>query len=201
MIQGLRARQKIIKRLFDLFFSFIGLVFLFLPILMLIIISTISTRKFGLYWQERVGYQGKGFNIFKVRTMKADGDESRITMKNDPRVTGFGGFLRKFKLDETPQLWNVVIGEMSLVGPRPDVPGYADKLIGEDRLMLSVKPGITGPATLKYRNEEELLSKAKDPKKYNDEVLWVDKVKINKEYIRNWSLKGDVIYLLRTIFN
>ncbi|WP_394369925.1 sugar transferase [Lutimonas saemankumensis] len=177
------------------------MILFFIPVLGLILMATISTHKIGLYWQERVGYDGKVFTIFKIRTMKADSNESRITMMNDPRITGTGRFLRKYKLDEIPQLWNVFLGSMSLVGPRPDVPGYADKLKGEDRLILSVKPGITGPATLKYKNEDELLSRTSEPEKYNDEVIWKDKVRINKEYIRNWSLKGDLIYLKRTIFN
>lgn len=201
MNQGLISWQKHLKRLFDLFFSFIGLVFLFFPILILILISTISTDKFGLYRQQRIGYQGKGFYLLKIRSMIANVDGGQITLKNDPRITSFGKFLRKYRLDEIPQIWNVFTGDMSLVGPRPDVPGYADLLTGEDRIILSVKPGITGPATLKYKNEEELLAEVDDPQKYNDEIIWKDKVKINKEYIKNWSLKGDVIYLLRTFFN
>ena len=198
---GLNSWQKFIKRLFDLFFSFIGLLLLFIPTLILIFFSTISTGKFGLYWQERIGYLGKAFTIFKIRTMTTDIDESRITLKNDPRITTFGRFLRRYKLDEIPQLWNVVFGDMSLVGPRPDVPGYADLLTGEDRLILSVKPGITGPATIRYKNEEDLLAQVDDPQKYNDQVIWNHKVKINKQYVKNWSFKGDVIYLFRTIFN
>lgn len=201
MNRGLTSWQKFLKRLFDLFFSFIGFVLFFFPILILIFISTISVGKFGLYWQQRIGYRGRNFTLFKIRTMREDGDLSNIVLNNDPRVTGFGRFLRKYKLDEIPQLWNVILGDMSLVGPRPDVPGYADLLTGEDRLILKVRPGITGPATLKYKNEEELLSQAEDPEKYNDEVIWKDKVKINKEYIRNWSFKGDVKYLIRTIFS
>ncbi len=104
-------------------------------------------------------------------------------------------------MDEIPQLWNVLIGDMSLVGPRPDVPGYADKLTGEDRLILNVRPGITGPATLKYRDEEQLLARHDDPKKYNDEVIWKDKVEINKEYVKNWSFKNDLRILWDTFFS
>ena len=106
---------------------------------------------------------------------------------------------RKYKIDELPQLINVLKGDMSFVGPRPDVPGYADKLEGEDRIILSIKPGITGPATLKYKNEEEILANVDDPVKYNNQVIWPDKVKINKEYIKNWSLKKDIEYILKTI--
>lgn len=128
-------------------------------------------------------------------------DPSQITLKNDPRITVFGKILRRYKLDELPQLINVILGDMSLVGPRPDIPGYADKLKGADRLILKVRPGITGPATLKYKNEEELLSQQSDPKRYNDEVIWKDKVQINKEYIENWSLKEDLRIILKTFFN
>ena len=124
-----------------------------------------------------------------------------VTVKNDPRINSLGKFLRRTKLDEIPQFWNVFIGDMSLVGPRPDVPGYADKLRGEDRMILTVRPGITGPATLKYRNEEQILALQNDPKKYNDEMIWKDKVEINKEYVKNWSFKNDLRILLDTFFD
>ena len=120
-------------------------------------------------------------------------------MKNDE--TRFGAWLRRTKLDELPQIINVLKGDMSWVGPRPDVPGYADLLSGEDAVILMVKPGITGPATLKYRNEDEILLKQPDPLTYNDTVIWPDKVKINKEYIRNWSLRKDIGYLWASVFN
>jgi lipopolysaccharide/colanic/teichoic acid biosynthesis glycosyltransferase len=110
-----------------------------------------------------------------------------------------GRFLRRYKLDELPELWNVLKGDMSLVGPRPDVPGYADKLEGEERLILQLKPGLTGTATLKYRNEEELLAKQDDPIRYNDEVIWRDKVRINLQYYYNHSLMGDVKILFDTV--
>jgi lipopolysaccharide/colanic/teichoic acid biosynthesis glycosyltransferase len=124
---------------------------------------------------------------------------STVTTANDKRITKSGRFFRRYKIDELPQLINVLKGDMSFVGPRPDVPGYADKLEGEDRIILTIKPGITGPATLKYKNEEEILAKVEDPVKYNNEVIWPDKVKINKEYIKNWSLKKDIEYILKTI--
>ena len=107
--------------------------------------------------------------------------------------------MRRSKLDELPQLWHVLVGDMSFVGPRPDVPGYADKLSGADREMLKLKPGITGPATIKYRNEEEILSYASDAKYYNDNVIYPDKVKINLDYMRNWSLVGDIKYIFMTL--
>ena len=199
-LEGLNNSQKTIKRLFDLFFSFIGILICLVPILVLIAISTISTGKFGLYTQLRVGKHAKTFTMFKIRTMKGIDDGLFITLKNDKRITPIGKFLREFKLDELPQLFNVLMGNMSLVGPRPDVVGYADKLAGDDRIILNVKPGITGPATLKFKNEEELLSKQSDALLYNDEVIWKEKIKINKNYIKNWTLKGDFKFILKTFF-
>lgn len=189
-----------LKRGFDLFFSFWGIVLLIVPLTILIVVSTISFKKWGLFKQERIGLEGKRFCVLKIRTMYEDEAQNPISLDPDPRVPAVGRFLRRTKLDEIPQLWNVLIGDMSLVGPRPDVPGYADNLQGEDRIILSVRPGVTGPATLKYRNEEKLLAAHNDPRKYNDEVLWRDKVEINKEYIRNWSLSNDILILIKTFF-
>ena len=123
-----------------------------------------------------------------------------ITTKNDSRVTRIGEFLRKWKLDELPTLCNVLKGDMSFVGPRSDVPGYVDKLKGESRRILEMRPGITGPATLKYSNEEKLLAEVNNPKKYNDEVIFPDKVKINLKYMDNWSLWTDIKIIFKTIF-
>lgn len=201
MQEGLNRNQKVIKRLFDLFFAFIGLVLLFIPLLILIALATISTGKFGLYSQNRIGLHGKSFVMYKIRSMRKGDDASGITLKNDPRITSFGRFLRDFKLDELPQLWNVLIGDMSFVGPRPDIPGYADRLSGKDRIILSVRPGITGPATIKFKDEETLLAEQIDPVTYNDEVIWKEKIEINKTYIKNWSLKSDINYILRTLFH
>lgn len=199
--RGLNKKQLLSKRLFDLFFSFFGVFFLSLPILVFFILATISTRKFGLYTQKRVGQYGKFFTMFKIRTMNGEENGNYITKLNDTRITSFGRFLRKFKLDEIPQIFNVLFGMMSFVGPRPDVQGYADLLQGEDRIILSVKPGITGPATLKFKDEESLLEKQENPKQYNDEVIWKEKVEINKKYIENWTFIGDIKYILKTIFS
>lgn len=121
---------------------------------------------------------------------------SSVTVKSDPRITPVGSFLRKWKLDELPELWNVLIGDMSFVGPRPDIPGFADKLKGNDKLILNLKPGITGPASLKYIKEEEILAEVDDPVKYNDEVIYPDKVKINLRYVqrRNFWLDLKIIF-------
>ena len=201
MKEGLSRNQKVLKRWFDLFFAFIGLVLLIIPLLILIVLATISTGKFGLYSQNRIGLHGKSFVMYKIRSMSKGDDASGITLKSDPRITPFGRFIRDFKLDELPQLWNVLTGDMSFVGPRPDIPGYADKLSGKDSIILSVRPGITGPATIKFKDEETLLAEQIDPVKYNDEVIWKEKIEINKTYIKNWSLKSDINYILRTLFN
>jgi lipopolysaccharide/colanic/teichoic acid biosynthesis glycosyltransferase len=195
----LNKKQQFIKRMFDFLFSLIGMVLLTIPIVILGIIASISTKKNGIFKQERIGQYGKIFNILKIRSMIANNMANHITVKNDKRITNFGKFIRKYHLDELPQIYNVFIGEMSFVGPRPDVKGYADKLKGDDRIILSVKPGITGPATLAFRNEEELLAKQENVKKFNDEVLWVKKVALNKQYIKNWSLLNDIKYILKTL--
>lgn len=139
--------------------------------------------------------------MVKIKTMRPMASfTTTVTRRGDPRITRLGAFLRRTKIDELPQLWNVLGGNMSFVGPRPDVPGFADKLQDEERTMLSIRPGITGPATLKYRNEEELLGAQGDPEAYNREVIWPDKVQINLEYIRHWSLGRDIRYVLDTVF-
>ena len=153
-----------------------------------------------LFKQERIGQYGKPFKIYKIRTMVRNEDDNFITTAKDERILPFGRWLRKSKLDEIVELINVLKGEMSLVGPRPDVAGYADKLTGEDRKILELKPGITGPASLKYINEEELLAKTDNPKKYNDEIIYPDKVKINLEYYYKRTFWGDIRIILKTIF-
>lgn len=188
----------ILKNIFDYILALILLIFLVGLIVLLIIISSIDTNQFGVFTQKRVGKDGRFFNIYKIRTIKG---VSKSTITTDQhQITKIGKILRDYKLDELPQLFNILKGEMSFVGPRPDVAGYADKLIGEDRIMLNVKPGITGPAQLKYRKEEEILSNVNDPIQYNDEILWPDKVKINVEYVKNWSFRQDLIYMFQTIF-
>jgi lipopolysaccharide/colanic/teichoic acid biosynthesis glycosyltransferase len=127
------------------------------------------------------------------------GVEMTVTSSDDVRITTIGGFFRRVKIDELPQLWNVLIGQMSFVGPRPDVAGYADKLKGEDRIILSVKPGITGPAQLAYRDEEKILSNQNNHIKYNDEVIWPDKIKINRMYVENYSFFKDLYYIGKTV--
>ena len=192
--------DKFIKRSFDLIVSLVGLVVLLPVIIIAWVIAAIETRSNGFFMQERVGRNGALFNVYKIKSMKkVEGIDTTITQANDVRITKSGGFFRKTKIDELPQLWNVLIGKMSFVGPRPDVSGYADQLEGGDRVVLTIRPGITGPASMKYKDEEELLSKQADSKKYNDKVIWPDKVKINKNYIRHWTFKKDIKYIIKTI--
>lgn len=190
----------ILKWILDRLVSLIGLLVLW-PVLVVIAILVRAKMPGGpvIFKQKRVGHHGKLFTMYKFRSMTANHSGSSVSVKGERRITLWGAKLRKNKLDELPELWNVLIGDMSFVGPRPDVPGYADKLQGADRRMLLLKPGITGPASLKYRNEEELLAKQEDPQKYNDEVLFPDKVKINIEYLDNWSFWYDIKIIIYTV--
>lgn len=199
-MNDLSSIQRFEKRVFDLLVSSIGLFFLWPIIVVTALIASIETRGNGFFTQPRVGENAKLFSVIKLRTMKdCDLVSTTVTTTQDPRITKSGKVFRKLKLDELPQLINVMKGEMSFVGPRPDVPGYADQLFGDDKLILTVRPGITGPATLKYRNEEKLLTSQLDPEKYNREVIYPDKVRINKEYVQNWSFWKDIKYILRTV--
>ena len=193
-------KKEIVKRLFDIFFSFLGLIVLFPVLLFICFLIKIKMPGKIFFVQERVGKDGKLFRLIKFRTMVENHSGEVITVKGDKRVTPLGAWLRKYKLDELPELWNVLKGDMSFVGPRPDLPGYADKLTGEAREILKLRPGITGPATLKYINEEEILASVEDPLKYNDEVIFPDKVRINLEYLRNQSFFGDIRLILKSVF-
>ncbi len=157
-----------------------------------------------------MGKNGQLFRVIKIRTMRPaqfvraessdPHDITTVTTSDNPRITKTGRFFRKSKIDELPQLINVLFGQMSFVGPRPDVPGFADMLEGENRIILSIAPGITGPASLKYRDEEELLAKSENPEAYNREVIFPDKVKINRIYIDEWSFWRDIGYIFKTVF-
>ena len=190
--------QLQVKRIFDLALAIIFLPLLIIPIICLIIIATIDTKKFGLFTQYRVGQHGKLFKIYKIRTLK-DGEHQLGHLNKS--ATFIGKYLRQSKLNELPQLFNVLIGDMSFVGPRPDLQGFADELKGDDRIILKVKPGITGPATLKYRNEERVLERQNDPEHYNRTIIWVDKVKINKKYVENYSFYLDLTLILKSTLN
>lgn len=216
----------ILKWLFDRIVAFIGLLFLW-PIL-LIVAFLIKKKMPGgpaFFVQKRVGKDGKLFDCYKFRTMipvknnegaeakKGDKGWSTVSVAGDRRITPFGAKLRHYKLDELPGLWNVLIGDMSFVGPRPDVPGYADKLVGDDRDVLKLRPGITGPATLKYRLEDEMISEyvakiqaAGDPRpmqeiavEYNDTVIYPDKVRLNCYYYNHYSFIKDFQMIICTV--
>ena len=189
-----------VKYIFDRLVSLIGLLLLW-PVLLIVAILIKIKMPGGpaIFKQKRVGLHGDLFTMYKFRSMTVSHGGSSVSVAGEARITPLGATLRKYKLDELPELWNVLIGDMSFVGPRPDVPGYADKLEGEDRLILNLRPGITGPASLKYRNEEELLASVENPIWYNDHVIYPDKVKINLEYYHNHSLIGDLKMILETV--
>lgn len=204
----------LIKWIFDRVVSFIGLLFLW-PVLLIVVLLIKKKMPGGpaIFVQKRVGKGGKLFNCHKFRTMTVKHSGSTVSVAGDSRITPFGATLRHYKLDELLGLWDVLIGNMSFVGPRPDVPGYADQLKGDDRRVLELRPGITGPATLKYRLEDEMISeyvaqKQKEGDKremqviaeeYNDEVIYPDKVRLNLYYLDHYSFIKDMQMILCTV--
>ena len=192
--------MKVLKYIFDRVTAFVGLLFLWPVLLIVAILIKIQMPGPVLFVQERVGKDGKLFRCHKFRSMIVEHTGSSVSVAGESRITPLGAKLRKYKLDELPELWDVLIGNMSFVGPRPDVPGYADKLQGDDRIILSLRPGITGPATLKYRNEEELLATVDNPQHYNDTVIYPDKVRINRYYAEHYSFAKDLQIIVCTVF-
>lgn len=204
----------ILKWLFDRIVAFLGLAVLW-PVLVIVAILVKVKMPGGpaFFVQKRVGLNGKLFNCHKFRTMTVKHNGSTVSVAGDSRITPLGAKLRHWKLDELPGLWDVLIGNMSFVGPRPDVPGYADKLVGDDRDVLKLRPGITGPATLKYRLEDEMISeyvaqKQKDGDtrpmqeiavEYNDNVIYPDKVRLNCYYYRHYSFVKDIQMIFCTV--
>jgi lipopolysaccharide/colanic/teichoic acid biosynthesis glycosyltransferase len=191
--------ENIFKRALDLLLSLLLLTLTWWLILLGWIIASIDTRSNGLFRQTRIGRYGKPFTIYKLKTMQPlSGYSTTVTASSDPRITLIGRWLRRMKMDELPQFFNVLIGDMSFVGPRPDVPGFADHLQGEDRMVLNLRPGITGPATLAFRQEEEILAEQSDPETYNREIIFPEKIRINKDYIQQYSLRKDLWYIVLT---
>lgn len=190
--------QLRVKRTFDVILASLLLPFLIIPILVITIAATIDTKRYGIFSQLRVGQHGKLFKIYKIRTLR---EEEHRLGHLEKSATALGKYLRRTKLDELPQLFNVLKGDMSFVGPRPDVQGFADELEGDDRIILKVKPGITGEATIKYKDEERVLERQKDPEHYNRTIIWVDKVKINKNYVKNYSFYLDLRLILKSTLN
>ena len=191
--------MKILKYIFDRTMALIGLLFLW-PILLVVAILIKKQMPGPVFFvQQRVGKDGKLFPCHKFRTMTIGHNGTSISIAGESRITPLGAKLRRYKLDELPELWDVLIGKMSFVGPRPDVPGDADKLQGENRIILTLRPGITGPATLKYRNEEDLLATKANPIQYNNEVIYPDKVRINRYYAEHYSFMDDIRIIFCTI--
>lgn len=204
----------LLKYLFDRIVAFLGLAVLW-PVLVIVAIMVKVKMPGGpaFFVQNRVGLNGKLFKCHKFRTMTVKHNGSTVSVAGDSRITPMGAKLRHWKLDELPGLWDVLIGNMSFVGPRPDVPGYADKLTGDDRDVLKLRPGITGPATLKYRLEDEMISEYVAQKhatgdnrpmqeiaiEYNDTVIYPDKVRLNCYYYRHYSFVKDIQMILCTV--
>lgn len=190
------------KRLFDIVASGLGLLFLSPIFLVLAIWIKIDSKGPVFYRQVRVGLNNKDFKIFKFRSMRVGADKgSLVTIGGrDPRVTRSGYFIRKFKLDELPQLINVFLGDMSLVGPRPEVRHYVNYWTPEQMRVLSVQPGITDPASIKFRNENELMEKAEDPEDYYINVIMQEKIKLYLEYVDSHSFWGDIMLIFKTFW-
>ncbi len=193
--------NRFIKRTFDIIAGGIGLIISSPIILISALLVRICYGESGFFTQIRIGKDGKKFKIYKIKSMSSKVKfDTTVTTDNDPRITKLGKFFRKTKIDELPQLINVVKGEMSFVGPRPDVEEVINTLDEEEkRVYLSVRPGITGPASIKYKNEEEILSKVDDPERHNIEVIFRDKVDINSDYIKEYSFIKDIKYIVNTV--
>jgi lipopolysaccharide/colanic/teichoic acid biosynthesis glycosyltransferase len=188
------------KRWFDFAVSGLGLLLLSPVLIVVAILVKLTSRGPALYRQNRVGRRGELFRIAKFRTMRERVITGpQITTGDDPRITPIGRVLRRFKVDELPQLWNVLAGDMSLVGPRPEVPGYVAQYSDAQRQILNVRPGITDPASIAYRDEETLLAGHPDPEAYYRETILPDKLEMNLEYVEHIRLSGDLALLLRTI--
>ena len=189
-----------IKYIFDRVAALIGLLCIWwLLIIVAIIIKIKMPGGPAIFKQTRIGRHGKPFTMYKFRTMTLNHSGSSVSVAGESRITPLGAVLRKYKIDELPELWNVLKADMSFVGPRPDVPGYADALTGDDREVLLLRPGITGPASLKYRNEEEILAAVENPQIYNDTIIFPDKVRINRYYLHNYSFVSDIKMILCTV--
>lgn len=188
-----------LKRLFDFMLSLVAVVVLS-PLLLFVALSIkLSMPGPVLFQQRRIGRHAKPFTIYKFRTMRINNSKVSVTLSTDNRITPFGQFLRRTKIDELPQLFNILKGDMSVVGPRPDVPGYYDTLTGEDQIIWKLRPGLTGLDSMCYPDEQALLDKVSDPEKFYDEKLWPDKVRLNRWYAENRSLWMDVKIVVNTI--
>jgi len=191
--------RSVIKYCFDRSLAIIAIIAMLPFFLAIAVMIRISSPGPIFFRQKRVGRNGRLFTLIKFRTMLNNDGMNTVTTSFDSRITKTGRFLRKWKIDELPELFNVLLGDMSFVGPRPDVPGYADLLTGDERKILSLRPGITGPASLKYFNEEQILAGVENPVEYNDHIIFPDKVKINFKYLEKYSFFGDLKIIMYTI--
>lgn len=191
------------KRMFDLFAAIALLSVTFPLIFFCFLIACIEFRGNGIFIQERTGLNGKEFNMYKIKTMHNPTSKNRSShaFNNVSNISVFGRYFRILKIDELPQLVNVILGSMSFVGPRPDVKEYSERIKDDDYAILQIRPGITSPASTKYRNEEELLAVHADPIKFYDEIIFPDKVKMNRSYANNISFLGDLRIILGTVFH
>jgi len=197
---GISNWQAGLKRSLDVALAIVGLIAVGWLILLVWIAASLETRGNGLFVQDRVGRHGLVFPFIKIRTMpRGNHSSTSVTLRRDPRITRLGRLLRPCRIDELPPLFNVLWGHMSFVGPRPDVCGFADELKGEDRIILSLRPGITGPATLQFLNEEDLLAEQSDPERYNRAVIYPEKIRLNRAYIDNYGFRNDLGYIWKTL--
>jgi len=195
-----RLHNRLLKRAMDLVGSALGLALTWPIILLAYLVAAADTGESGFFAQERVGLNGRLFSLYKVRTMRSGtGPTTNVTTAADPRITSVGRIMRRLKIDELPQLWNVLRGEMSLVGPRPDLPEMFEGRPAGDRVVLLIRPGITGPATLRYRDEEGLLAAVANPDLHNRDVIFPAKVRLNRQYMKNYRLGADCRYILWTL--
>lgn len=192
--------QRVVKRSMDVAVAAVGISLCWWLVLLAWVIAAVDTHASGFFVQTRIGRYGRPFRLIKIRTMTLNEGGTVVTTSADRRITRSGAWLRRLKIDELPQLFNVLLGNMSLVGPRPDVPGFADRLEGDDKVILTVRPGITGPATLRFRNEEAMLAGVTHAERFNQEVIYPEKVRMNREYVEGYSLLRDIELIWCTIF-
>lgn len=188
------------KRVFDLIASFLGLIILSPLMIVVIMMIKLLTPGPVFFSQARIGRYGKPFMLYKFRTMKVNNGGNTVSVRGEDRITPLGAILRRYKIDELPELWNIFRGDMSFVGPRPDIAEYINILTGEELRILELRPGLTSPASIKYVNEEELLASAPDPIKYYNAKIWPDKVRMNLEYCQERSFWGDILLIIKTLF-
>ncbi len=196
--------QKISKRIFDIIIALIGIVIFMIPIVVFVIIASISTKSFGIFVQKRIGQFQKPFYIYKIRSMKSNQDNNTFTAADDVRITKFGQFLRNYKLDELPQLFNVLLGSMSIVGPRPDVKAMLLKHTEAQKIIFEMKPGLICNSTLEFIDEEKLLSANANPVQFYITEIWPQKVMLNMQYVQNWRFTSDlkiIVQFMQLFFN